>query len=124
MRGSSCPVLLGREAMASLLAACRKNFSAAYGLHARAKPVRLGSASLARLICALWQNNPPSVVRARFAVRHLVRRSLGKHTPAASAAHSELSSVLGLAQEGQESAGVGYKARKSDTPVGLSAVLI
>src|SRR4029077_20133015 len=30
----SCPVLLGRKAMASLLAACRKNFPAAYGLHA------------------------------------------------------------------------------------------
>jgi hypothetical protein len=45
--------------MASLLAARRKNFPAAYGLHARAKSVRLGAASLARLIGALWQNNPP-----------------------------------------------------------------
>jgi hypothetical protein len=57
--------------MASLLAACRKNFPAAYGLHARAKPVRLGAASLARLIGALWQNNPPllypSVIRRRRA---------------------------------------------------------
>src|SRR5216683_2222401 len=58
-RGYSCPFLLGREAMASLLAACRKNLPAAYGLHSRAKPVRLSAASLARLICTLWQNNPP-----------------------------------------------------------------
>jgi hypothetical protein len=55
--------------MASLLAASRKNFPAACGLHARTKPVRLGAASLARLICALWQNNPPSIVQIRCAYR-------------------------------------------------------
>src|SRR5258707_11527864 len=65
-RGYSCPFLLGRKAMASLLAACRKHFPAACGLHARTKPVRLGPASLTRLICALWQNNPPSFMRVRL----------------------------------------------------------
>jgi hypothetical protein len=45
--------------MASLLAASRQNFAAADGLHARTKAVRLGAASLARLIGSLWQNNPP-----------------------------------------------------------------
>jgi hypothetical protein len=49
--------------MASLLAACRQDLAAAYGLHARAKSVRLGAASLARLICALWQSNPPIELR-------------------------------------------------------------
>jgi hypothetical protein len=78
-RGYSCPFLLGRKAMASLLAACRKNFPAACGLHARTKPVRLGPASLARLICALWQNNPPSFMRARCAHRHS-RRCLAQQT--------------------------------------------
>ena len=62
-RGYSCPALLGRKAMASLLAACRQDLAAAYGLHARAKSVRLGAASLARLICALWQSNPPIELR-------------------------------------------------------------
>jgi hypothetical protein len=61
LRGYFRPSLLGRKAMASLLAASRKNFPAACGLHARTKPVRLGAASLARLICALWQNNLPSI---------------------------------------------------------------
>jgi hypothetical protein len=69
LRGYFCPSLLGRKAMASLLAASRKNFPAACGLHARTKPVRLGAASLARLICALWQNNPPSIVQIRCAYR-------------------------------------------------------
>src|SRR6266403_4949013 len=58
-RGYFCPDLLGRKAMASLLAASRQDFPAAYGLHARAKSVRFGAAALARLICALWQSNPP-----------------------------------------------------------------
>jgi len=49
--------------MASLLAASRQNLAAAYGLHARAKSVRLGAAALARLICALWQSNPPLELR-------------------------------------------------------------
>jgi len=59
-RGNSMrPGLLGREAMASLLAARRQNFAAAYGLHARAESVRLRAASFPRLKCALWQSNPP-----------------------------------------------------------------
>src|SRR5258708_15851328 len=62
-RGYSNPVLLGRKAMASLLAASRQDLAATYGLHARAKSVRLGAAALARLICALWQSNPPLRLR-------------------------------------------------------------
>jgi hypothetical protein len=59
-RGNSKPTgLLGREAMASLLAAGRQNPAAAYGLHARAESVRLRAASFPRLKCALWQSNPP-----------------------------------------------------------------
>jgi len=49
--------------MTSLLAARRQNFPAANGLHARAKSVRLGATSLARLKCALWQSNPPLELR-------------------------------------------------------------
>ena len=45
--------------MASLLAARRKDFAAALGLHARTKSVRLGAAAFPRLKCTLWQNNPP-----------------------------------------------------------------
>jgi len=49
--------------MASLLAASRQDLAATYGLHARAKSVRFGAAALARLICALWQSNPPIELR-------------------------------------------------------------
>jgi hypothetical protein len=49
--------------MASLLAASRQDLAATYGLHARAKSVRFGAAALARLICALWQSNPPLELR-------------------------------------------------------------
>src|ERR1700722_5716713 len=63
-RGNSKrPGLLGREAMASLLAAGRQNPAAAYGLHARAESVRLRAASFPRLKCALWQSNPPLAAR-------------------------------------------------------------
>jgi len=62
-RGYFNPVLLGCKAMASLLAASRQDLAATYGLHARAKSVRLGAAALARLICALWQSNPPLELR-------------------------------------------------------------
>jgi len=55
----ACPSLLGRKAMASLLAARRQDSSAAHGLHACAEAVRLGSAAFPRLIRALWQSNPP-----------------------------------------------------------------
>lgn len=60
--------------MASLLTAGRKDFPAAYRLHARAEPVRLGAASLARLICTLWQNNPPSLQRVRRAISSSIQR--------------------------------------------------
>jgi hypothetical protein len=49
--------------MASLLAAGRENFAAADGLHACAESVRFGAASFPRLICALWQSNPPLIAR-------------------------------------------------------------
>jgi len=62
-RGYSSPALLGRKAMASLLTASREDLAATYGLHARAKSVRFGAAALARLICALWQSNPPLELR-------------------------------------------------------------
>src|SRR5262249_39106964 len=57
--GYVSPDLFGREAMASLLAASRQYLAAAYGLHARTEPVCLGAAAFARLVCALWQSNPP-----------------------------------------------------------------
>jgi hypothetical protein len=59
-RGNSRPPgLLGREPMASLLAARRQHFAASDGLHAYAKSVRLGTPPFSRLICSLWQSNPP-----------------------------------------------------------------
>jgi hypothetical protein len=61
-RGNSRPPgLLGREPMASLLAARRQHFAASDGLHAYAKSVRLGTPPFSRLICSLWQSNPPFV---------------------------------------------------------------
>ncbi len=67
-RGNSRrPGLLGREAMASLLAARRQHFAASYGLHARAESVRLCAAAFPRLKCALWQSNPPLVARPQLA---------------------------------------------------------
>jgi len=48
--------------MTSLLAACRKDFAAASGLHARTKSVRLGAAPSPRLKCALWQSTPPYIL--------------------------------------------------------------
>ena len=59
-RGNSRPPgLLGREPMASLLAARRQHLAASDGLHAYAKSVRLGTPPFSRLICSLWQSNPP-----------------------------------------------------------------
>lgn len=49
--------------MTSLLAACRKDFAATLGFHARTKSVRFGAAAFPRLKCALWQNNPPYWIR-------------------------------------------------------------
>ena len=45
--------------MASLFAARRQHLAATYGLHAYTESVRLSAASLPRLICSLWQSNPP-----------------------------------------------------------------
>jgi len=45
--------------MTPLLAARRQHLAATLGLHTHAKAVGLGPAALARLICALWQSNPP-----------------------------------------------------------------
>jgi len=53
------PSLLGREPMASLLAARRQHLAAARRLHAHAKAVRLGSTPLPRLVSSLWQSTPP-----------------------------------------------------------------
>ena len=53
------PPSLGREAMTSLLAACRKHFAAALGLHADSKPMCLRAAAFPRLKCTLWQVIPP-----------------------------------------------------------------
>jgi hypothetical protein len=49
--------------MTSLLTARRKHLAAAFRLHAHAKTVRLGTPAFARLICALWQSNPPLILR-------------------------------------------------------------
>ena len=60
VRGNFRPSgLLGREPMASLLAARRQHLAASDGLHAYAKSVRLRAPPFVRLICSLWQNNPP-----------------------------------------------------------------
>jgi hypothetical protein len=56
--------------MAALLATRRKHLAASCGLHARTEPVRLGAPAFARLICALWQSNPPLVTRAGNAKFH------------------------------------------------------
>jgi hypothetical protein len=52
---------LGCKPMASLLTSRRQHLAASNGLHAYAKSVRLGPPPFSRLICSLWQNNPPLV---------------------------------------------------------------
>jgi hypothetical protein len=47
--------------MTALLAASRQDSAATLGLHAHAKAVSFGAAALPRLICTLWQSNPPCV---------------------------------------------------------------
>jgi hypothetical protein len=75
VRGNSRPSgLLGREPMASLLAARRQNLAASYGLHAHAKSVCLGAPPFPRLICSLWQSKPPlfpTIVSLRSFLRPL-----------------------------------------------------
>ena len=51
-------LLLWREAMTALLAACRQHFAATFGLHAHAESVGLSAAAFPRLICTLWQAIP------------------------------------------------------------------
>jgi len=61
-RGNSRrPSLLGREPMASLLAARRQHLAAALRLHAHAEAVRLRATPLPRLISPLWQSTPPFI---------------------------------------------------------------
>ena len=97
--------------MASLLAASRQDPAAAYGLHARTETVRLGAAAFARLKCALWQSNPPLLLRSA------TREYYAGIAQAALAARSELSSVPVHGGRGQESDGVAYREGKSDTPL-------
>src|SRR5262249_22972935 len=113
-RGYSCPDLLGREAMASLLAASRQHLAAAYGLHTRAKSVRFGAASLARLKCALWQSNPP--LRLRVAQGKSFTKSPNDTVLPVFAAVFEFTSVLGACGQGQETLGMSYREGKGDTP--------
>jgi len=49
--------------MAALLAPRRKHLAASGGLHTRPKSVRFGAPAFARLISALWQSNPPCILR-------------------------------------------------------------
>jgi hypothetical protein len=143
VRGNSRPSgLLRGEPMASLLAASRQNLAASYGLHAYAKSVCLGAPPFPRLICSLWQSNPPlfpAIVSLRsfpfpvfcddslfpttchaFSLFHAPRTALSAEAntrpQAASAAVSESVSVVDHCVHGQENCGVGYKAGKSNKP--------
>jgi hypothetical protein len=128
-RGNSRrPGLLGREAMASLLAACRKHPAATFGLHAHAKTVRLGAPAFARLICSLRQSNPPLsypapcyllcvTCRADPVFRAPLSAQADSLRQAAPAAVFESVSVVDPCVHGQESGGVAYRAGKSDTPL-------
>jgi hypothetical protein len=91
--------------MTALLAACRKHLAASGGLHARPETVRLGAPTLARLISALWQSNPPCILRMT-ADRNYERHPI---TPAASAALCESVSVIDPRVEGQESKGKSHR---------------
>ena len=62
-RGTSCPPLFRREAMTSLLAACRQYLPPACRFHPRAETVRFRAPPLARLIRPFWQSNPPLFLR-------------------------------------------------------------
>jgi hypothetical protein len=87
-RGNSRPSgLLGREPMASLLAARRQHLAASDGLHPYAKSVRLGAPPFIRLICSLWQSNPPlflfpmSATLPRLVLRGTRTRCFGRRAP-------------------------------------------
>src|SRR6266446_1440853 len=102
--------LYGSEPMTALLAACRKHSAASGGLHARSETVRLGAPALSRLIGALWQSNPPYILRIAAS------QISGCIPQAASAALCESVSVVDPRAHGQESGGIAYRAGKSDTP--------
>jgi hypothetical protein len=116
-RGNCRPCgLLGGEPMASLLTARRQHLAAPYGLHAHAKSVGLGAPPFPRLICSLWQNNPPLFPRWYYVLRILDVSCLARIVPsaqansrqqAASAAVSESISVVDRGAHGQENAAVG-----------------
>ena len=91
------PALYGSEPMTALLAACRKHSAASGGLHARTESVRLGAPALARLIGALWQSNPPYILRIA------APQVSGRIPQAASAALRESVSVVDPRAHGQES---------------------
>src|SRR5258707_10470857 len=97
------PALFGSEPMTALLAACRKHSAASGGLHARSETVRLGAPALARLIGALWQSNPPYILRIA------APQISGRIPQAASAALCESVSVVDPRAHGQESGGVAYR---------------
>jgi hypothetical protein len=84
-RGNSRPPgLLGREPMASLLAARRQHLAASDGLHPYAKSVRLRSPPFSRLICSLWQSNPPlfpSIVSRLYKLRYQCSSGVGALAP-------------------------------------------
>src|SRR5262249_31896623 len=69
------PALLGREPMASLLAARRQHLAAALRLHARAESVRLRPTPPSRLKSSLWQSTPPLITYPAVAQFHFVRRT-------------------------------------------------
>jgi hypothetical protein len=87
--------------MTALLAACRKHSAASCGLHARTESVRLGAPALARLIGALWQSNPPYILRIA------APQVSGRIPQAASAALRESVSVSDPRAHGQESGQIG-----------------
>jgi hypothetical protein len=113
--------------MTPFLAASRKHFAAALGLHARAKAVSFGAAASPRLKSTLWQSNPPliflrssgslniysfscTLLRNEESLAQAVRALLPVFRQ-----HLQTSSVLAACARGQENGGVGYREGKSDT---------
>src|SRR6266852_4488017 len=109
-RGKSCrPALYGSEPMTALLAARRQHLAASGGLHARTETVRLGAPALARLIGALWQSNPPYILRIAAS------QISGRIPQAASAALCESVSVVDPRAHGQESGPGGFWSSQMGT---------
>jgi len=101
--------------MASLLAASRQDPAAARGLHARTETVRLGAAAFARLICALWQSNPPISTYAWLSA------GIARRKPRTGRLGGKIRIIkfTGGWRGGQENDGLAYRERKSDTPLEL-----